>query len=158
MLRGVGRGAILLAGLTLAACGVGDFDGEELLREQLQAARDQWSSAGNEDYTMVIRRACGDCEGATQFARVIVRNNARESATFFDTGDPVSNAELALYPTVLELFEFLDTSLRQGADEITVQYDALLGFPTSIYVDRAADLLNDETAYTAHTVEPLAGS
>jgi hypothetical protein len=107
---------------------------------------------------MVIRRACGDCEGATQFARVIVRNNARESATFFDTGDPVSNAELALYPTVLELFEFLDTSLRQGADEITVQYDALLGFPTSIYVDRAADLLNDETAYTAHTVEPLAGS
>jgi hypothetical protein len=148
------RLSAILAGLTLTGC-VGEFDREELVREQLNAARDQWEDAGYEDYSIVVRRACGDCQGATQFARLIVRNNARVSATFFETGDSVSAAELVLYPTVLDLFDFIDDAIREGADEVTVSYDGLLGYPTAIYVDRTVDTLNDETAYSAHSVEPL---
>ncbi|MGH7502598.1 MAG: DUF6174 domain-containing protein [Longimicrobiales bacterium] len=149
-------GAVLVATLLASTnCSVGDFDPREVVREQLDAARDRWSAAGYEDYSVIIKRACGNCQGGTEFARLIVRNNARESATFFETGDTVPAEELPLYLTVLELFDVIDDALREGADEITVQYDALLAYPTAIFVDRVAETLNDEIAYTAHTVEPL---
>lgn len=157
-MRGAGRGATLAAGLLLAACGVGDFDSEDLIRDQLNEARQQWSRAGYEDYSFVIRRACGDCQGGTQFARIVVQNNGRVSGTFFESGQPVPAGELSLYPTVIELFDFIDSAIRQDFDQITVQYDALLGYPTSIYLDRVAETLNDETAYTAHTLQELTGS
>jgi hypothetical protein len=149
-------GAAVLVVVAVAGGGcIGDYDPIDLVRDQLQGARDRWSAAGHEDYSFVVRRACGNCEGGKEFARVIVRNNARESATFLDTGAAVLAAELPLYPTVLELFDFIDQALRQGADEITITYDPLLAYPTAIFVDRVAEELNDETAYTAHSVEPL---
>lgn len=153
----VPREMVLAAGLLLAGCSVGEFNREELVREQLDAARNQWISAGYEDYSFVVRRACGNCQGGTEFARIVVRNNARESGTFFESGDAVPDAELALYPTILELFDVIDDAIRDGAAEITVQYNSLLGYPSAIFVDRVVDTLNDELSYTAHTVEPLTG-
>jgi hypothetical protein len=144
--------AVVMA-LSLASCGVTEIDSKGLLRERLEAARTQWRNEGYTDYTIVLRRSCTNCQGGTEPAAVIVRDGARVSATFVETGQPVPPGELPLYFTVNELFDFVEEAINADADEMIVSYNPLLGYPSSIFVDFVTETLNEEMAYTVTSVE-----
>ncbi|MEZ5332459.1 MAG: DUF6174 domain-containing protein [Thermoanaerobaculia bacterium] len=120
----------LLAGWWVA----GRSSGSDLTREDLEAARQLWESAGPASYTLVI-----ETRGATG-KRSIVEVRDGEVISMETGGKPASRSAWA-YWTVDGLFDFLDTELRNAAaaeqtygaspDQVVLQarFDDRLGYP-----------------------------
>ena len=156
IMREARMGIAIACGLAgTAACGPTELDQDALLADRLRAARQQWEAEGPARYSVVVRRSCTNCEGGTEFATIVVHDGTRVSATLVESGDPVPAPYVALYLTVPELFDVVEEALDDDAERIIVSYDALFGYPTSIYVDRISDVLNDELGYTAHSLTAL---
>ena len=47
------------------------------------------------------------------------------------------------------LFDEIQSAIDSSADEISVTYDALTGFPSSVGIDYILEALDDEISYTA---------
>lgn len=59
------------------------------------------------------------------------------------------------HATIEHLFSELEAGLSGGADEVTVNYDPIQGFPTEIYFDYIKAAVDDELSLSVSNFEIL---
>ena len=57
--------------------------------------------------------------------------------------------------TIERVFARLDAAQSGGADEVTVTYDNIYGFPTEIHIDFIKNAVDDELSLQLSNFEPL---
>ena len=141
--------AAALAALTaLAACG---RDGSLLDpgRSELEVARAKWLAQRPEKYAFTVRKACF-C-AVTGEVRVYVQHDTVVGAFILDGARSIDGRN---YESIEELFDFIDRAITNHAAVIRATYDPVLGYPTSIEYDGAANIADDEVNYTLTDVKP----
>jgi len=109
----------------------------------LADAEARWAGRGFQDYTFEIRRSCF-CEPLiTQWARVEVVGGQMTRVVLLDTGAEVPPAQRGRFVTVEQVF----TSIRAAnqnelVDDVIVEYDQQLGFPTRVRSITRPDILD----------------
>jgi hypothetical protein len=112
-----------------------------------RAARELWLAAGPADYrfTVDVRCFCPTAEPV----EVTVSDGQVVSAR----PAPPEYWSAVVVP-VPDLFRLVG-ELRGSADSVDVSYDAELGFPTDISVDRITEAVDDEVSYVVTDLTPL---
>ena len=137
--------------LILAACSAG---GSEFSRN-----REKWQDANITHYRMELNISCF-CAFRDQMPLTvevrdgqIVSMAAADGTLVLDT-DP--NYEFfAPHATIDLLFAELDAALNDGADSVTVTYDATYGFPNEIAIDFDQQMADEEMYYSISGFEVL---
>ena len=103
--------------------------------QNLQANQQKWQEANINSYSFTVRLP-NDHMGpeAGRSVNMEVSNGKVVSASFADTGKPVSNYSYLNSYTIDGLFENLDLFMKNEHNTVApdVKYDAEFGFPTSI--------------------------
>ena len=146
---------IAAAGLVVCLWGLGgcDFIGAGLQQTQLDAAKAKWEAQGVDTYEYRFSNSC-ECLPATSGPIIITVFDGEVTSIRRPTdasGFPPRDGGPT--PTIPELFETVQSAIEEGADAITVEYDAEAGFPTDIFIDWDSDLADEETSYTARELE-----
>lgn len=144
----------LLALLFLAGCSLVDND-DNPSRMALELNRSQWRAQGFSSYQYDLLISCF-CQYVGP-VRVLVRGDSVHALTPHDTADvPFTPEDLApdYALTIDDLFDIVGKALGQ-ADELEVDYDAALGYPTRISIDWDDRAVDDEIAYRATNLTPL---
>jgi hypothetical protein len=129
----------LLLGLALSA-GCLDSIGPQQ-DDELAAARARWDRAGLEDYRFRVDYTCF-CRIAPHAAVVDVRQGV--IAAVLDANTSAQPAYTLGMLTVPELFDRIALAIASNADEVTVRYDAQLGFPEDAFLDYIENAVDDE--------------
>ncbi len=136
---------LMLIAIAGTSCrGLDDDSGGE--QQRLDANRARWRDQHVDSYTYVLTRICF-CADANRPASVVVRNGQRISVTDVASGQPVVAGLAPLYLTVDELFDFIANAIDRKAAKIDVQYDATLGYPTSIAIDYSVNIADEEMSF-----------
>lgn len=137
LLNGLTIGALVLS--TLAGCA------DEPPTSVAQGPRATWADAGIDTYTITIERMCF-CPDVGPY-EVSVEDGEAVSVTKDGEDVPLDDESLATWPlTVEDLFAEVDDAERT-ADDVTVSYDATLGFPRKIFIDHIENAIDDEMSY-----------
>ncbi len=134
----------LLAATVLSSCGNG------LRSDALAAAEQRWRASGIVDYTMILTSLCGERALIGRFVVTVDDGEVSAVEGLDDAADWAVDADLALVPTIDELFALLHEA--RDADEASATYDPDLGHPTSIYLDWHRNAVDDEECYTVSEV------
>ena len=135
----------------LAACSAG---GSELSRNQ-----QKWQDANITHYRFSINISCF-CAFRDQMPLTVEVRDGQivHMATVDGTLvlDTDQNYEFyAPHATIDLLFAELDAAVNDGADSITVTYDATYGFPTEIAIDYSQEIADEEMYYSISGLEAL---
>lgn len=121
-------------------------DRKAAMLQELEVARQQWTSLGIDNYEVTIANENCYCLYGPYYGpnRVIVRDGQISQVVYhgehrdgFRTGDSITR-EKALKHTVDEIFDRLEGTIRQmtGNTMLKVEYHLEYGFPTLIDFDR----------------------
>ena len=113
-------------------------------RAELADARVRWSQRGPSSYVMTMSRSCECTPQMTGPVIITVQNGAVVSRMYKTSGAAVTADYAPLFPTVDGLFDSIASLHGENPHEIDVDYDAALGYPVSISVDRHKDYVDDE--------------
>jgi len=135
----------------LAACAAG---GSELSRN-----REKWQDANITHYRFSFNISCF-CAFRDQMPLTVEVRDGQivHMATVDGTLvlDTDQNYEFyAPHATIDLLFAELDAAVNDGADSITVTYDATYGFPTEIAIDYSQEIADEEMYYSISGFEAL---
>jgi hypothetical protein len=120
----------VIATLAVTACSSSPFTPDEA--RELGSARARWQQRPFADYSFETTHGCFCPPELIGPVRIVVRQGAIESVTRLDTGDTAPPTD---WYTIEDLFERIpDFGDQDGVDDVVVQYDEALGFPTSIEV------------------------
>lgn len=146
-MRSIGL-AIALAAAT--ACS-SPFDPDEA--RVLANARAQWRQRAFADYIFEARHSCFFCRPEELGpVRITVRQGAIESVILVETGEAV---DPGYWFTIEQLFERIPLwAKNDGVDDVTVTYDAALGFPASVGIRYEEGILDAGDSYTVSAVAP----
>lgn len=133
--------------LTIGALALGMLAGcaDEPSTSVAQGPRATWADAGIDTYTITIERMCF-CPDVGPYEVSVVGG---EAVSVSKDGEdvPLDDPSLATWPlTVEDLFAEVDEAERT-ADDVTVSYDATLGFPKKLFIDRIENAIDDEMSY-----------
>ena len=122
----------------------------------LSDAEARWAHRGFQDYTFETMRSCFCDPLVTQWARVEVRGGVATRVVFLETGAEVSPQQRGYFATVDGLFDRIRRATSDEAlDDIKVQFDPVLGFPTRIVFQAKPDILDGGSATYARNVAPI---
>ncbi len=119
-----------------------------------QAAK--WTALRFSQYRYHFRRVCF-CTPTIISGIVIVQDGSVIGVTNAldeQTGQPISNPDLAQFRSIEQLFDEIRRALLR-ADVVSVMYDPTLGLPARIDLDFLAPAVDDEITYEAHDFEPI---
>lgn len=142
---------MLVAGslAALASCGGGDSPLEPG-RSDLAIARAKWVAQRPQPYAYTVRKLCF-C-AITGQVRVYVQGDTVVGAVALDDGgQPIDKRYVE---SIEGLFDFIDRAITNHAAVVRATYDPVLGYPTSIVYDGAANVADDEVSYTLTDVKP----
>ncbi len=142
--------------LALAACtggGSGQKSPEEIELEGAQARFHQNMSQSS--YSFHSRRSCECTTEATREMLVTVTNGAIASAIYVDDETAVSPQILDNVMTIEEAFDEIQNAIDEGVYMLHVEYDATLGYPSSIAIDYSEQIADEELSLIITDVEPL---
>lgn len=113
----------------------------------LARAREAWQRAGVADYEYGYNKFC-ECHGDSPPETLVTVTagrvtNVRHRRAGFDREVPAAAKNLQFYWTVPELFDLLEAALEREAT-VRFRVDATLGYPTSVYIDYAPNMVGDE--------------
>lgn len=140
--RRIGGLAAVLASAALATSGCGNG----LSADALQQAEQRWSDAGLDTYAFTLTSECGERALIGTFDIRVEAGAVADVEAVTDSATWVVDEQPELIPTVDDLFALLHDAA--DADEVTVSYDADLGYPTSIDIDWERAGIDDEECYT----------
>lgn len=142
---------LLLLPSGLSACGIlGPNPGNELDRQ-----RSEWNALGRDSYSFVYRRSCYCLMPSSDAVRIVVLEDLVVSVSSTLTGETVEGIEDGYWPTVDELFAFVEQAIEEGADVLSVEYDEEFFFPTLISIDWTIMAIDDEISHTASDLTPV---
>lgn len=124
--------------------------------DRAEEAWDRWVSTAPAAYRYELLRSCF-CggPGIGRWLTVIVNDNAVAAAWVSDTGEPLAPGELALVPTVDDLFAIVFDAIDHGADELTTEYERQFGYPVLIDIDYLRNAIDDELVVRTRGLLPL---
>jgi hypothetical protein len=122
--------------------------------EDFQAHRAAWASRRPAAYAVTIKRRCF-CP--LWSVRVKVAGAEVEHVDFLNTPSNLSDfADRRFYPRDVDsLFKILDDAYTSRAYKIDVVFDDSLGYPTSAFVDRDRDTVDDEQVFELEKFEAV---
>jgi hypothetical protein len=85
--------------------------------------------------------------------RITESNGNIIDATYADTGETVPSYIRDGLLTMSERFDQLEEAYLSGADRVDVSYDAQLGYPSSVYIDRSFMMADEEISYSIKDLE-----
>jgi hypothetical protein len=114
---------------------------------ELARARDAWQRAGIVSYEYGYNKFC-ECHGDSPPETLVTVTSGRVTQVRhrragFEREVPAAAKNLQFYWTVPELFDLLEAALAREAT-VRFRFDATLGYPTSVYIDYAANTVGDE--------------
>jgi hypothetical protein len=144
------KGIVLAGAVGVAACS-SPFGADEA--RDLAAARAQWKGRAFADYTFDVRHGCFCPPEQVGPVRITVQQGAVVRATLIETGEAVDSAS---WFTIDQLFDRIPLMAKEdGVDDVTVEYDATLGFPASVEVRFEKGILDAGSSYTVSAVVPV---
>lgn len=113
----------------------------------LARARARWAAAGIETYEYGYHKFC-ECHGDTPPETLVtvtagVVTNVRHKPADSSVEIPAAPRNFVYYWTIDGLFDLAESALGRDA-VVRMQFDATLGYPTSVFIDYDANLIGDE--------------
>ena len=142
--------AIALLAITPVACT--DLFGPE--QDTLAAARARWALTDADNYLFEFRRSCFCAPDFVRPVRIQILDGVVSSAIYVDTEEPIS-LPLPSVPTIDDLFDEIQDALDRMAFSVMAEYDANMGYPTSISIDFIENVIDDEMAFTVSSFQLL---
>lgn len=122
------------------------------VQQELNTHRLAWQAVGAVDYDFRFQRICFCVPDYVQPGLVHVRGGRIDSVEHPDTGGEFNPEH---YLTVGNIFDEAQQALDRDAIEVTLQYDPVLDYPTSLFIDIHRQLADDEIRYTASGLRVL---
>ena len=120
---------------------------------ELDRHRTLWEANRSGDYTFEYRPVCFCPQEFVQPVRVEVRNGIIDSVTYIESGESPATDALFLYYTIDGLFDKIQDAMDREAARLTVSYDPDVGYPTSVSIDYALNVADEEFSFTATSYE-----
>jgi hypothetical protein len=108
-------------------------------QKALDAAKAKWKAKGAASYQMVVRRSCFCPEQYIRPRTVVVRKDKIVKAA----------EEVREIATVPRLFRIVQQAINKKVQNLDVTYDAVRGFPRTIFVDGSLQIADAEQGYGA---------
>jgi hypothetical protein len=141
---------ILVGAVGVAACS-SPFGPDEA--RDLAAARARWDGRAFADYAFDAQHGCFCPPEEIGPVHITVQQGAIVSATLIQTGEAVDPAS---WFTIDQLFDRIPAMAKEdGVDDVIVEYDGTLGFPTSVEVRFEEGILDAGSHYTVSAVGPV---
>ena len=145
--------ATALLALTLVGCT--DVLGPE--QDALAAARARWALTNADNYMFEFRRSCFCAPDFVRPVRIEILDGIVSSAVYVDTEEPIS-LPLTSVPTIDDLFEEIQDAMDRLAFSVIADYDANMGYPTSVSIDHIENAIDDEMAFSVSSFQLLDAS
>ena len=122
------------------------------VQQELNTHRLAWQAVGAVDYDFRFQRICFCVPDYVQPGLVHVRGGRINSVEH-----PVTGGELnpEIYLSIGDLFDEAQNALDRDAIEVRLEYDPVLDYPTSLYIDGQRQIADDEFSYTASGLRVL---
>ena len=127
----------------------------ENAQAELDRHRTRWEANRSGDYTFEYRPVCFCVREFVQPVQVKVRNGVVESVTYIESGESAATNGFPLYDTIDGLLDMIQDAIDRKAARLTVSYDPEIGYPTSVSIDYALNIADEEFSFTATSYEPL---
>jgi Family of unknown function (DUF6174) len=114
----------------------------------LQQAQQQWQAQELDSYSYTLALSCFCVDDLRQPVVISVTDGEMASIIKVEGGEPAAAEFFADYNTVEKLFALIQKAIDEGADEVTITYDATLGYPTDIKVDTSFQMADEELYLT----------
>jgi hypothetical protein len=136
----------------LAACSTG-------ASTELERNRQTWQDSGITHYRFSLNIGCF-CAFRNQVPLTVeVQDDKIVSMAYSDgtlvAGTDPNYAIFSQHATIERIFSELEAGLAGDAEEVTVTYDPVRGFPSDIYFDYIKAAADDELSLTVSNFEPL---
>ena len=145
----VSRWLALLA-LALTAVGCTDPLGPE--KNKLDAAQDRWNLVNADNYVFEFQRLCFCASDFVRPVRIEVLDGKVNSAIYVDTGEPIS-LPLTSVLTIDGLLDEIRDATDGMAFSVIADYDADLGYPTSVSIDYIEHAIDDEMSFNVSSFQ-----
>ena len=116
-------------------------------RKRLAESRRKWSSKAIKDYQYDFQRICFCVPAYTKPVKITVREGAAVQIAHAGTGEAVDKTKYEIYYTVEQLFDYIQSAIDKKAHSVKVDYDAELGYPTSVEIDYIENAIDDEMRF-----------
>ena len=143
---------LALACLILAVIGCADVLGPE--HEELAEARNRWAEARVDSYQFKFQRICFCAPDFVRSVRIEVLAGTVTSAVYVDTGEPISGP-LSSVPMIEDLFDEIQDAMDHDAFSLMADYDADIGYPTSVSIDFNEQTIDEEMAFSVSSFQLL---
>lgn len=121
-------------------------------RLALDVARERWDERPFQDYVFETRHGCFCPLEQVGPVQITVRQGSIESVAMLETGDAV---DPRFWYTIEQLFELIPRFAEtDGVEDVNVEYDDTLWYPTSVSVQFGEDVLDAGSHYTITAVGP----
>lgn len=145
------RGVTLLTvALVAAACS----DTTGVTEDSLISHRALWEAAGLSTYQYDYRKQCECPPEELRPVRIEVHAGLVKRVRYLDNLLTAESLLPSNYPTIDDLFDYIDEVSRTNAASLVVTYDSTLGYPTLISIDFRRDLTEDEFTLRVSNLEP----
>lgn len=120
---------------------------------ELKENRKLWRSQRFKTYQFTYQQQCFCVPPANTPLKVSVKNGKITQVINLNTNQSITDLD---FPNNIDqLFEIIETAIKENADEILVNYDATFGYPTRIAIDYQTMLADDEVTYLAENLVKL---
>lgn len=135
---------------TLTQSDIDQLNGTTHLPEDLVNNRAKWEAATSDGQSLsyTAQSSCFCPQDYTRAMNLTEQNGKIVDATYADTGEAVPSYIRDGLLTMNERFDQLQDAYLSGADRVDATYDANLGYPSSIYIDKSFMMADEEISYT----------
>lgn len=138
----------LLTGLAaLAGCSSTESEAIRMLKQNEKKWAEQ-SQFFKQSYTYTIRIGCFCPNDITSPVSILVDSGKTESIVYEDDRTPATNEVFTTIDTIEDLFAIIRNAINDKVDELTVEYDPILGYPVTISIDPNKSAVDEERGYT----------
>lgn len=137
----------------LAACA--DIPTEPAPLHDFDRALQRWEAAAPFAYRYRVQVNCFCGEERTRPVSVVVVNGQTVSLLYADSLTPADTVLFSDVRTMDRLFARLRSILDNGPASFTATYDPGLGFPTTVWADPVAQVVDEEVGYVVTDFHPF---
>ena len=116
----------------------------------LTAAQSLWTAQAISRYEFTLLRSCFCAD--VQPMHVTVHDGVVVSVTPEGSGIAIAEVQWSSYPSIERLFAITAEAIARPAASVNAQYDSVLGYPHTIYIDQVSGIADDEFGYTVTNV------
>lgn len=128
--------SLLLLSLLFISCNDSNRQGDI---NSIEEAKERWKSNNLSDYRIEVERSCF-CAAPFNYTAVVENN---EVVRIIDTETGESVGQTGGYPTIDELFSWLEQVAPKKPEKLDLEFHPTLGYPTFIDYNQS-DLIADE--------------